>query len=90
MLRPDNITRALLVRGTPREHINTLSVTGLTSNPAIIDNALRTSSLYDTATSQKAAAGMSHEDLTGAADDMPGRIDTRSRKLEHGRNPGTD
>lgn len=59
----DNITRALLSGGTLREYIDTLSVTGLTSNPTIFDNAIRTSGLYDAAIRQKAAAGKSGEEL---------------------------
>ena len=73
----DNITRALLTRGTLREYINTLSVTGLTSNPTIFDNALRSSNLYDAAISQKAAAGKSPEDLFYelALEDLSGAAD---------------
>ena len=38
----DNITRDLLGQGTLRRYIDTLSVTGLTSNPTIFSNAIRT------------------------------------------------
>jgi transaldolase len=59
----DNITRALLNSGTLRQYIDTLSVTGLTSNPTIFDNAIGISGLYDAAIRQKAAAGKSGEEL---------------------------
>jgi transaldolase len=73
----DNITRALLTSGTLRRYIDELSVTGLTSNPTIFDNAIRKSSDYDTAIREKLADGRSGEelffdlaleDLTAAAD----------------------
>ena len=37
----DNITRDLLNNGTLKRYIDELSVTGLTSNPTIFDNAIR-------------------------------------------------
>jgi transaldolase len=43
----DNITRELLNSGTLRRYIDDLSVTGLTSNPTIFDNAIRHSAMYD-------------------------------------------
>ena len=73
----DNITRELLTSGTLVRYINDLSVTGLTSNPTIFDQAIRTTGFYDTAIRQKALAGKSGEalffelaleDLTQAAD----------------------
>lgn len=73
----DNITRGLLSQGTLRRYIDTLSVTGLTSNPTIFDNAIGNSGLYDAAIRHKAAEGKSGEslfyelaleDLTAAAD----------------------
>ena len=36
----DNITHGLLTDGTLRRYIQELSVTGLTSNPAIFDHAI--------------------------------------------------
>jgi transaldolase len=36
----DNITRDLLVSGTLKKYIESLSVTGLTSNPTIFDHAI--------------------------------------------------
>jgi transaldolase len=43
----DNITRDLLDSGTLQRYIDGLSVTGLTSNPAIFDHAFKSSSAYD-------------------------------------------
>jgi transaldolase len=73
----DNITRGLLTSGTLRGYIQDLSVTGLTSNPTIFDNAIKNSSDYDDSIRQKLAQGKSGEglffelaieDLTQAAD----------------------
>ncbi len=73
----DNITRHLLTSGGLPRYINEYSVTGLTSNPTIFDNAIKTSSDYDAAIRQKNAAGRSGEalffelaleDCTAAAD----------------------
>ncbi len=36
----DNITRDLLDSGTLKRYIDELSITGLTSNPTIFDNAI--------------------------------------------------
>jgi transaldolase len=43
----DNITRDLLDRGTLQRYINELSITGLTSNPTIFDNAISKNAWYD-------------------------------------------
>jgi len=43
----DNITRGLLTSGTLRRYIDELSITGLTSNPSIFDNAIKNSHLLD-------------------------------------------
>jgi transaldolase len=59
----DNITRALLTSGTLRRYIDELSVTGLTSNPTIFDNAIKNSHDYDAAIGQKMAEGKSGEEL---------------------------
>jgi len=73
----DNITRDLLDNGTLQYYINELSVTGLTSNPTIFDQAITHSTAYDTAIRQKLQEGTSGEalffelaleDLTRAAD----------------------
>ncbi len=45
----DNITRKLLTSGTLKRYIAELSVTGLTSNPTIFDNAISKSDFYDDA-----------------------------------------
>jgi transaldolase len=59
----DNITRDLLSSGTLRRYINELSVTGLTSNPTIFDEAIRNSKAYDDALHQKAREGQNGEQL---------------------------
>jgi transaldolase len=59
----DNITREILDDGTLRRYIDTLSVTGLTSNPTIFDEAIGKTAVYDKAIRQKAASGLSGEDL---------------------------
>jgi transaldolase len=73
----DNITRDLLNSGTLDRYIKELSVTGLTSNPTIFDQAIKTSSAYDDAIREKLSKGESGEalffdlaleDLTRAAD----------------------
>jgi transaldolase len=73
----DNITRDLLTRGTLKRYIDELSVTGLTSNPAIFDDAIKSSASYDAAIREKLRQGKSGEtlffelaldDITRAAD----------------------
>jgi len=73
----DNITRDLLDSGTLQRYIDELSVTGLTSNPTIFDQAIKKSASYDPAIQQKLNEGKSGEglffelaleDLTRAAD----------------------
>src|SRR5262245_14357366 len=59
----DNITRDLLDSGTLKRYIDELSVTGLTSNPTIFDQAIKNSSAYDAAIRKKVADGKSGEDL---------------------------
>jgi transaldolase len=59
----DNITRDILDDGTLRRYIDTLSVTGLTSNPTIFDEAISKTAVYDKAIRQKAESGLSGEDL---------------------------
>ena len=43
----DNITRALLTGGGLKRYIDELSITGLTSNPSIFDQAIKNSNDYD-------------------------------------------
>ncbi len=73
----DNITRDLLESGTLQQYVDELSITGLTSNPTIFDQALKKGRSYDAAIRQKVARGKSGEalffeialeDLTRAAD----------------------
>jgi len=59
----DNITREMLDDGTLRRYVNELSVTGLTSNPTIFDEAIGGSSVYDHGIRQKARTGLRAEDL---------------------------
>lgn len=73
----DNITRELLINGTLKRYIDEFSVTGLTSNPTIFDQAIKNSSAYDAAIHLGFEQGKSAEaiffdlaleDLTQAAD----------------------
>ncbi len=73
----DNITRDLLDKGTLKQYIDELSITGLTSNPTIFDHAIKNSSTYDSAIAKEMRQGASAEalffelaleDLTRAAD----------------------
>ncbi len=59
----DNITRSLLTSGKLRYYIDELSVTGLTSNPTIFDNAIRKSHDYDLAIEKKLKEGKAGEEL---------------------------
>jgi transaldolase len=73
----DNITRDLLTSSTLERYIREWSVTGLTSNPTIFNNAVKNSTAYDAAIRAKVRQGKSGEalffelaleDLTRAAD----------------------
>ncbi len=73
----DNITRDLLDKGILEKYIDELSVTGLTSNPTIFENAIRNSPSYDGPIREKVAQGkdgeelffdLALEDITRAAD----------------------
>lgn len=57
----DNITRELLDGGTLRRYVDELSVTGLTSNPTIFEQAIKNSAAYDAAIRAGLAAGRSSE-----------------------------
>ena len=59
----DNITRDLLDSGTLKRYIDELSVTGLTSNPTIFDNAISRSSWYDAEIRKQLKSGTSGEEL---------------------------
>ena len=53
----DNITRDMLDSGTLQRYIDELSVTGLTSNPTIFDQAIKGSADYDAAIRRKLESG---------------------------------
>ena len=53
----DNITRDLLDSGTLKRYIDELSVTGLTSNPTIFDNAITQQQDYDAGDPREAGRG---------------------------------
>jgi transaldolase len=59
----DNITREMLDNGTLRRYIDELSITGLTSNPTIFDEAIGNTSAYDAGIRQKAQTGLAGEEL---------------------------
>jgi transaldolase len=59
----DNITREILDNGTLQRYVDELSVTGLTSNPTIFDEAIGGTKAYDEGIRTKAAAGLSGEEL---------------------------
>ncbi|MFZ3325093.1 MAG: transaldolase family protein [Methylocella sp.] len=62
----DNITGNLLARGTLKKYIDTSSVTGLTSNPTIFDNAISRSNSYDTEIRRLVGRGLTGETLSSA------------------------
>lgn len=73
----DNITRAMLINGTLAAYITDLSITGLTSNPTIFEQAISSGNFYDEAIQRRSGMGLSDEgiffelaleDLTKAAD----------------------
>ncbi len=59
----DNITRALLASGTLARYIDEFALTGLTSNPTIFDQAIKSADSYDEAIRRKSRAGKSGEAL---------------------------
>ena len=59
----DNITRDLLTSGTLKRYIDELSVTGLTSNPTIFDQAIKQGTAYDASIAARVRAGKSGEEL---------------------------
>jgi transaldolase len=73
----DNITRDLLTSGTLQRYIDDWCVTGLTSNPTIFDQAIKSGTAYDTSIVEAARKGqvgealffaIALEDTTRAAD----------------------
>src|SRR5262249_362950 len=59
----DNITRKLVTSGTLKRYRDELSITGLTSNPTIFDQAIKGSADYDADIRKKLAEGKSGEPL---------------------------
>lgn len=59
----DDITRDMLDSGTLKKYIDDFSVTGLTSNPTIFDNAVSKSNSYDPEIKRLSQAGYSGEAL---------------------------
>src|SRR5260370_30108281 len=59
----DNITREILDNDTLRRYMDEFSVTGLTSNPTIFDEAIGNTAAYDDVIRDKAKAGKSGEAL---------------------------
>ncbi|MBV6416860.1 MAG: Transaldolase [Steroidobacteraceae bacterium] len=59
----DNITREIVDNGTLRRYIDEFSVTGLTSNPTIFDQAIGGTAAYDADIREKSAAGITGEAL---------------------------
>jgi transaldolase len=59
----DNITRPLLTSGTLGRYIREYSVTGLTSNPTIFEQAIKNAGVYDEAIRNKVVEGKSGEAL---------------------------
>ena len=57
----DNITRELLSSGKLKDYIDELSVTGLTSNPTILDHYISNTTVYDASIHEKLLAGKSGE-----------------------------
>jgi transaldolase len=59
----DNITRDLLDTGTLQQYIDEFSVTGLTSNPTIFENAIKKSRSYEAPIREEVAKGNFGEEL---------------------------
>jgi transaldolase len=59
----DNISRQILDDGTLRRYIDEFSITGLTSNPTIFNEAINKTAAYDQGIREKTLAGMSGEAL---------------------------
>jgi transaldolase len=85
----DNITRKMLDDGSLRRYIEEFSVTGLTSNPTIFDEAIRNSGAYDEGIRKKTRAGkpgetvfveLALEDLRRAADLFRAIFDATGRR----------
>ena len=59
----DNITREILDDGSLSRYIEKFSITGLTSNPTIFDEAIGKTAAYDKGIREKAEAGLKGETL---------------------------
>ena len=59
----DNITRDLLTSGTLKRYIDEFAITGLTSNPTIFDQAIKSGAAYDGAIRNKVGRGLAGEQL---------------------------
>ena len=59
----DTITRDMLDNGQLRRYIDEFSITGLTSNPSIFEEAIAGSTAYDADIGEKTASGLSGEAL---------------------------
>jgi len=59
----DNITRGMLDDGTLARYIADLHVTGLTSNPSIYNQTVKSSAFYDAAIAEKVGRGLTGERL---------------------------
>jgi transaldolase len=59
----DNITRELLNSGTLKRYIDEFSVTGLTSNPTIFEQAIKKGAGYDASIAARQTSGLSVEKL---------------------------
>ena len=59
----DNISRQLLTSGTLAHYISELSVTGLTSNPTIFEQAIAAGTAYDETIKNLADRGLSGESI---------------------------
>jgi transaldolase len=73
----DNLSRDLLTSGTLKRYIDEWSITGLTSNPTIFDQAIKNGTAYDASIGARLRTGLSGEklffeialeDITRAAD----------------------
>lgn len=73
----DNLSRDLLTSGTLKRYIDEWSITGLTSNPTIFDQAIKNGTAYDGSIGARLRTGLSGEklffeialeDITRAAD----------------------
>jgi transaldolase len=86
----DNITRDMLRSGALERDIRELSLTGLTSNPTIFEQAIQRGSAYDATIARLAQQGKSGEDLFFelALEDLTHAADL-FRPI-HGRSAGVD